>query len=121
MQANAMIARPRRRRLPIDAGEPPVFGLAANGLDRQFNVPAPNRSWAADVTYIWTGEGWLYVAVVLDLVSRRIVGWSMRAEMTADLASRTLSRWRYADAAGRASCCITPIAATNIRASNASG
>lgn len=49
---------PRRRRLPIDADERPVTELAANVLDRQFNVSAPNRSWAADFTYIWTAEGW---------------------------------------------------------------
>ena len=53
-----------------DAGERPVTELAANVLDRQFEAPAPNRKWVADFTYIWTAEGWLYVAVVLDLFSR---------------------------------------------------
>jgi putative transposase len=96
MQVNAMKARPRRRRLPIDAGERPVTELAANLLDRQFNVSVPNRSWAADFTYIWTAEGWLYVAVVLDLYSRRIVGWAMRSAMTADLVTDalTMALWR---------------------------
>jgi putative transposase len=96
MRVNAIKARPRRRRLPIDAGDRPITELAANVLDRQFNVSAPNRSWVADFTYIWTAEGWLYVAVVLDLFSRRIVGWSMRTQMTADLVTDalTMALWR---------------------------
>jgi putative transposase len=96
MQANALKARPRRRRLPSDTGVRPAAELASNILDRQFSAPAPNRKWAADFTYIWTAEGWLYVAVVLDLFSRRIVGWSMRAEMTADLVADALmmALWR---------------------------
>ena len=96
MQLNALKARPRRRRLPSDIGQRPVTELAANVLDRQFHAPAPNRKWVADFTYIWTTEGWLYVAVVLDLYSRRIVGWSMRASMTADLVSDALmmALWR---------------------------
>ena len=51
--------------------------LAENLLDREFSVDTPNARWAADITYIWTSEGWLYLAVVLDLFSRRIVGWAM--------------------------------------------
>jgi putative transposase len=54
-------------------------------LDRSFEAPAPNRKWIADFTYVWTAEGWLYVAAVIDLFSRRVVGWSMKAEMTAQL------------------------------------
>ena len=58
---------------------------APNLLDRQFSAAAPNRKWIADFTYIWTAEGWLYVAAVIDLFSRRVVGWSMNASMTAQL------------------------------------
>ena len=96
MQLNALKARPRRRRLPSDTGIRPATDLAANILDRQFHAPAPNCRWVADFTYIWTLQGWLYVAVVLDLFSRRIVGWSMRAEMTADMVSDALmmALWR---------------------------
>ena len=96
MQLNALKARPRRRRQPTDTGIRPATELAANILDRQFHAPAPNCRWVADFTYIWTLQGWLYVAVVLDLFSRRIVGWSMRAEMTADLVSDALmmALWR---------------------------
>jgi putative transposase len=65
-------------------------------LDRVFQAPAPNRKWIADFTYIWTAEGWLYVAVVLDLFSRLIVGWSMSASMTAQLVTDALimAIWR---------------------------
>jgi putative transposase len=96
MRHNALKARPRRRRLPTDAGARPATELAANVLDRRFDAPAPNRKWVADFTYIWTAEGWLYVAVVLDLYSRRIVGWSMRATMTAELVTGALvmAIWR---------------------------
>ena len=70
--------------------------VAANALDRQFAVTAPNRVWAGDITYISTGEGWLYLAVVLDLFSRTVIGWAMGARLTADLASQALmmALWR---------------------------
>jgi putative transposase len=57
---------------------------------------APNRKWIADFTYLWTGEGWLYVAAVIDLFSRRVVGWSMSATMTAQLVTDALlmAIWR---------------------------
>eukprot|EP00873_Tetraselmis_striata_P005144 jgi/Tetstr1/425408/TSEL_015855.t1 len=51
---------------------------------------APNRKWVADFTYLWTAEGWLYVAAVIDLFSRRVVGWAMKAEMTAQLVTDAL-------------------------------
>jgi transposase InsO family protein len=59
--------------------------VAANLLDRDFNPPGPNVVWSADITYLPTAEGWLYLAVVEDLFSRRIVGWSMGATMTSRL------------------------------------
>jgi putative transposase len=79
MRRNGLRARPRRRRLPLDIGDRPAAATPANVLDRRFAAPAPNRKWVADFTYIWTGEGWLYVAAVIDLFSRRVVGWSMSA------------------------------------------
>ncbi len=57
--------------------------IAPNLLQRQFEAGAPNKKWLADFTYVWTAEGWLYVAVVLDRYPRRVVGWSMKSEMTA--------------------------------------
>src|SRR5436853_3571908 len=96
MKLQALRARPRRRRLPPDLGERQAGAIAANVLDRVFEAPAPNRKWIADFTYIWTGEGWLYVAAVLDLFSRRVVGWSMSAAMTAELVTDALvmAIWR---------------------------
>jgi len=96
MRLNALKARPRRRRLPSDSGARPQTALAENILDRQFEAPGPNCKWVADFTYIWTAEGWLYVAVVLDLYSRRIISWSMSATMTAELVTDALvmAIWR---------------------------
>ncbi len=96
MRQQALRARPRRRRLPSDSGERQVGAVAPNVLERSFNAPAPNRRWIADFTYIWTAEGWLYVAAVIDLFSRRVVGWSMSASMTAELVTDALvmAIWR---------------------------
>lgn len=80
MQVLGLRARPRRRGLPQDAGT--RSRIADNVLDRQFTAEAPNQKWVADFTYIWTAEGWLFVAVVLDLCSRRVVGWSRHSSMT---------------------------------------
>lgn len=69
MWAQGLRARPRRRGLPVDRGA--RSAIADNVLDRQFQADAPNQKWVADFTYIWTAEGWLYAAAVLDLYSRR--------------------------------------------------
>ena len=96
MRLQALKARPRRRRLPPDLGDRPVGSIAPNVLDRGFEAPAPNRKWIADFTYVWTAEGWLYVAAVIDLFSRRVVGWSMSTGMTAQLVTDALvmAIWR---------------------------
>jgi len=96
MRAQGLRARPRKRALPVDTGERSVHALAPNVLDRQFSATAPNQKWVADFTYIWTQEGWLYVAVVLDLFSRRVVGWSMQPTMTSQLVTDalTMAVWR---------------------------
>ena len=67
------------------------LAVAGNALDRQFAVSAPNRVWAGDITYVWTDEGWLYLAVVLDLYSRAAIGWAMGPRLTADLAADALT------------------------------
>jgi transposase InsO family protein len=64
---------------------PPDDVATPNVLDRGFDVAAPNRVWASDITYVRTWEGWLYLAVVIDLFSRRVVGWSMQGHMRTDL------------------------------------
>jgi putative transposase len=96
MRQQGLKARPRRRRLPPDLGERQAAAVAPNVLDRSFDAPAPNRRWIADFTYVWTAEGWLYVAAVIDLFSRRVVGWSMSAAMTAQLVADALvmAMWR---------------------------
>jgi putative transposase len=96
MQAAGLKARHKRRRLPTDNGVRPEHSIAPNLLDRSFEATAPNQRWVADFTYIWTAEGWLYFAVVLDLFSRRIVGWSMSEQMTAQLVTDALvmALWR---------------------------
>ncbi|QCI65138.1 IS3 family transposase [Phreatobacter stygius] len=96
MHGQALRARPRRRGLPPDTGERVSVGIASNLLDRQFQASAPNQKWVADFTYVWTAEGWLYVAAVVDLFSRRVVGWSMNASMMAQLVTDALMMaiWR---------------------------
>ena len=66
------------------------FPVATNTLNRQFTVASPNRVWAGDITYVWTAEGWLYLAVVLDLYSRTVIGWAMGTRLIGDLAERAL-------------------------------
>jgi putative transposase len=96
MRSLQLVAQPRRRKQPVDQGTRLESAIAPNTLDRDFTATAPDQKWVADFTYIWTTEGWLYVAAVLDLFSRRIVGWSMKARMTADLVTDALvmAIWR---------------------------
>lgn len=96
MHNAGIVARRRRRRLPVDKGTRAEATMAANLLERDFVAMAPNQRWVADFTYIWTAEGWLYFAAVLDLFSRRIVGWSMSAQMTSELVADALMMaiWR---------------------------
>ncbi|WP_051928044.1 DDE-type integrase/transposase/recombinase [Nitrosococcus oceani] len=61
------------------------YPVAPNLLERQFTVAAPDWVWAADISYLWTTEGWLYLAVVIDLYSRRVVGWSLANHLRVDL------------------------------------
>ncbi|PAV66075.1 hypothetical protein WR25_23540 [Diploscapter pachys] len=83
-----------RRRPGRYGGKPPV--ASPNHLERRFNVTEPNKVWVTDITYIRTYEGWLYLAVVLDLFSRQVIGWSMKPQMTSDLAIDALlmAVWR---------------------------
>jgi len=65
--------------------------IAPNLLQRRFTTNKPNEVWTSDVTYIWTDEGWLYLAIVLDLFNREVVGWSIKPRMTADLVTDALT------------------------------
>lgn len=78
----------RRRYRRPRPGHPEMVG--ANDLQRNFTATGPNQKWAGDITYIATGEGWLYLAVLMDLYSRRIVGWAMGMQMTTALTLQAL-------------------------------
>ena len=67
--------------------------VAENHLNREFLVPAPNQTWVGDITYLWTKEGWLYLAVFIDLYSRMVVGWALGTRLSAELA---LTAWQRA-------------------------
>jgi len=80
--------KPRFRKTTDSDHKLPV---AKNLLDRQFTVDEPDAAWVADITYVWTQRGWLYLAVILDLFSRRVVGWSMADHMRTELVLDALS------------------------------
>ncbi|ASP49045.1 IS3 family transposase [Cognaticolwellia beringensis] len=77
----------------------PVY---ANELEQDFDVQQPNQAWVQDITYIWTSEGWLYLAIVIDLYSRKVVGWSMGSRMKAQLVcdALTMAMWQRKAKAG---------------------
>jgi putative transposase len=85
MHKNAIRAKTKRK-FKATTNSKHSHPVAENLLNRAFDVNTPNKVWCADITYIWTGEGWLYLATVLDLYSRKVVGWSMKDRMTQDLA-----------------------------------
>jgi len=87
-------------------------------LDRDFEADCPNQKWLADFPYIWTAQGWMYVAVVLDLFSRRVVGWSMKAERDATLVMDALMMAVWRRGPRRTPCCITRTRDRNTPASS---
>ncbi len=82
MREHDVRARHPKRRPPTATLSTPLTPVAGNVLDRAFEPDAPDRVWAADMTYIATDEGWLYLSVVLDLYSRRVVGWSAQPSLS---------------------------------------
>ena len=91
MRENHLRAVVRRRsRRTTDSGH--EYPVTPNVLDRRFEVGAANRAWVADITYVWTEEGWLYLAVLLDLYSRRVVGWNAADKIDRQLALTALER-----------------------------
>ena len=93
MRQNGLKARQKRRfRKTTDSNH--SFPIAPNVLERQFDVEAPNSVWVTDVTYIATTQGWLYLAVMLDLFSRRVVGWAVSEWNDTALALLALERAR---------------------------
>jgi transposase InsO family protein len=83
------IFKPRRRVTATTVADP-THQPAPNVLDREFHATAPNQRWVTDITYVETGEGWLYVAALMDLFSRKIVGWAMDTTMDTNLVLRAL-------------------------------
>jgi putative transposase len=90
MRQSKIRSRIAKRFVPhtTDANHP--YPVAENLLNRSFTAEAPNRKWVTDITYVETGEGWLYVAAVLDLYSRKIVGWSMAKHLRTELVTEAL-------------------------------
>lgn len=93
MREDGLVVHRRRRRVVRTTDSAHAHPVAPNVLARRFalaEVPDVNRVWVSDVTYVPTREGWLYLAIVLDLASRRVVGWAMRDTLEADLATSAL-------------------------------
>lgn len=90
MRQKRLRARPRRRFVKTtDSAHP--HPIAPNVLARDFFADKPNSKWVGDITYVWTAEGWLYLAVVLDLFSRKVVGWAMSDPIDRQLVLAALS------------------------------
>jgi putative transposase len=91
MRENGLLARaPRRFRVTTDSTH--ALPVAANLLEQEFDVDEPNRGWAGDITYVWTAQGWCYLAVLLDLFSRRVVGWAFADHMRRELPLKALRK-----------------------------
>ena len=98
MRERGIRAKTKKKFVPRTTDSAHERPVAPNVLDRQFGAQAPDRKWAVDITYVPTGEGWLYLAGVIDLCSRKVVGWSMadhmRTGLVADALSMALARRR---------------------------
>jgi len=88
-QNNISVIRTRKHKVTTDSNH--KFNIAPNLLNRNFAADGSNQKWVVDISYIWTREGWLYLAVVLDLHSRRVIGWAVSNRMKRDLAIRALN------------------------------
>ena len=101
MRENNIHAR-HKRRYKVTTDSKHNMPVAANLLNRNFMPDAPNLVWTSDITYLWTNEGWLYLAIVLDLFNREVVGWSLKPRMTADIVTDalTMAWFRRKPAAG---------------------
>jgi putative transposase len=91
-----------RRRFKVTTESRHSFPVAANILERKFDVEKPNSVWTADISYVWTLEGWLYLAVIMDLFSRQIVGWAIdkRIKKSLTLDALAMAFWRRKPQAG---------------------
>ena len=96
MREDGLRVKPRRRFVPRTTDSRHPHPVAANVLDRAFTASRPDEKWACDLTYVFTEEGWLYLSVVIDLFSRKVVGWSMTDHTRSDATAQALSMalWR---------------------------
>ena len=84
MARQGLVAKAARKfKVTTDSNH--TLPVAPNLLEQDFNATGPNQKWVGDITYLMTSEGWLYLAVIIDLYSRTVIGWSMSNRMTADL------------------------------------
>lgn len=90
MQDLGLCAKPRKQRKPVTTHSDPAAPFAPNRLNREFTATTPNQKWVTDITAIPTAEGWRYLAVVLDLFSRMVVGWAMAPTENEDLVTLAL-------------------------------
>ena len=90
MRDNGIHAR-HKRRYKVTTDSKHGLPMADNLLARNFTPTAPNQVWTSDITYLWSDEGWLYLAIVLDLFNREVVGWSLKPRMTADIVTDALT------------------------------
>ena len=90
MRDNGIHAR-HKRRYKVTTDSKHGLPVAENLLARNFTPTAPNQVWTSDITYLWTDEGWLYLAIVLDLFNREVIGWSLKPRMTADVVTDALT------------------------------
>jgi putative transposase len=102
LMKEAKVAVRHKRKFKVTTNSNHKLPLFDNILQRQFKVEQPDRVYASDITYIWTQEGWLYLAVVIDLYSRKVVGWSMSSRMKASLVcdALTMAIWQRRPKAG---------------------
>lgn len=90
MKEAGVVVKRRNTRKPQTTDSRHGYRVAPNVLDRRFDVAKPDVAWAGDITYVWTQEGWLYLAVLLDLYARKVVGWSLGSRMDVGLVKGAL-------------------------------
>ena len=91
-RSNPQVQGDHRQRPPTATTDSDhAFNIAPNLLQQDFTASGPNQKWAGDITYVWTREGWIYLAVIIDLFSRRVAGWAISNRMKQDLAIRALN------------------------------
>ncbi len=91
MRENGLKAR-QKRRFTRTTDSHHAFPVAPNLLEQDFSAERPNQKWNADISYVWTSEGWLYLAVILDLFARRVVGWAVSDRLHKELALKALRK-----------------------------